>query len=58
MQKFRTAIQLGQLCKAFLKVILDRLDVMVGHRLDLLDAGGGCLVETIDQLVEEFACLE
>ena len=52
MQEFRQFVQFILLCKTFFQVILDRLDVMVGGRLNGFDPFSVLNPEIFDQAVE------
>ncbi len=57
MQELGAAVEFGYFREAFLEVILDGLDVVVGNGFDLLDARRGGLVETVDERVQKIVCL-
>ena len=53
MEKFGHSGNLGARSDGFLQKILDRLDIVIRRRLDLLDAHGLGLVKVIDQGIEK-----
>ena len=48
MNEFRCAGKLGMICDLILEPVLDRLDVVIGLALDLLDALGVRFREIVD----------